>query len=288
MLFISLGRRCTIENHCNLITRRHTVEYSDIDPNSFCIPIQHSTRRTYSYYFVVDDTASSSIPISNLCTHGACKHTLYCPLTAFCMTLISSGESCCTTAEKLPVFRAAHSLKNVIRCVYHHHRPASAVALCSITEQRMRHTRMSMVETGSLLRSSSSFSVSASSLSNATPRGPSISDRNANSSALKPWWSCSSSVHSSSWLYHRAMSSANTVLSTCDGERSETQAEPARALAGSEATTYLTRREACEMSGIRGRSGDEGWDADGGDDGTCSPCMMHDARCFMLDTRRVE
>ena len=127
MLFIFLGRHCTIENHCNLFARRHTVEYSDIDPNSFCIPIQHSTRRTYSYYCVVDDTAFPSIPISNLCTHGACKHPLYCPLTAFCMTLISSGESCCTTAEKLPVFRAAHSLKNVIKCVYHH--PASVIAL---------------------------------------------------------------------------------------------------------------------------------------------------------------
>ena len=57
---------------------------------------------------------------------------------------------------------------------------------------------MSMVETGSFLRSSSSLPSSASSLSNAIPRGPSMSDRNANSSALKPWWSASSSAHSSS------------------------------------------------------------------------------------------
>jgi hypothetical protein len=35
-------------------------------------------------------------------------------------------------------------------------------------------------------------------LSKAIPFGPNMSDRKANSSSLKPWWACSSSVQSSS------------------------------------------------------------------------------------------
>ena len=46
------------------------------------------------------------------------SNIVYIWLTAFCTTVISSAESCSTTAEKLAVFVAAHSLKNPSRCDY--------------------------------------------------------------------------------------------------------------------------------------------------------------------------
>lgn len=102
------------------------------------------------------------------------------------------------------------------RHLIHNSREVACVACCTFPEKRNQMrleaaispiynsdrstgpTCMSICDTGSLFRSSSSLSSRTSSLSNAMPLGPIISDKKANSSSLKPWFNFSSSVQSSS------------------------------------------------------------------------------------------